>query len=336
MEKTSKWNNFQSTFEEFMIKCKIKQFFQIFGLVIAPFIFIRTLGFFINIGEQTYDLVLTVTVSIVLLLLLAYVIAREYLSSRKEKYANITEFHHNCLHNTRDLFTFLSEVDTKDLSEKELNRIFTVTTHGLIKVLDSLSSIFTLLTGTSCRACIKVIYEHDGKLFVRTLARDNSSYLYNALIDKKRYNNHEDQLMENIDFQMLYNKGYPGQSSFFCNNLAAREDYQSSSFGVYGKIPEKRSWYSKLTCKDWTLPYRSAIVWPIQQVESPYFHFNAAGCIGFLAVDSNSRGVFNRKWDVWIGAGIGDALFHVINLLYVISGLQLENQEKTNGKQIES
>ena len=63
--------------------------------------------------------------------------------------------------------------------------------------------------------------------------------------------------------------------------------------------------------KDWPLPYRSTIVWPIQQRESRLLPLRAnVGCIGFLAIDSESRNVFRENWDFPIGAAVSDSLFH--------------------------
>jgi hypothetical protein len=97
---------------------------------------------------------------------------------------------------------------------------------------------------------------------------------------------------------------------FFSNDLTRRVHYTNTSFKVYGKPPEKKWYHSRFPASSWTLPYRAAIVWPIQQLESDSLQFEALGCIGFLAVDCARPNSFRKQLDVPLGAGIGDALYH--------------------------
>jgi len=319
-------NEVKTTSQEIVSRLKLKEMGAVFGSIASPFIIIFSINRFVGFSDNLFELILTLTVSIVFILLLFFLIAREIMSSRKDKYANITEKHHFCFHTTRDILSFLNELDAEQLTKQQKEHAFRVATNGFIKVLDSVATIYSMLTGTRCRATIKTIYEKNGKLFVRTLARDSDSYEHNYDNDKKRFDDNQDAIEENEDFELLYGDVKPGQSCFFSNNLIERRNYKTSSFKVYGDPNKEMGWYDRAFCKGWTLPYRGAIVWPIQQKENRYFTFAAIGCIGFLAVDSGSRGVFKRNWDSWLGAGIADAIFHPINTLFNVI-----EQPKTEG-----
>lgn len=309
-------NETKTTSQEIISKLQLKEVSAIFGSIAAPLLIVLSLNRFIGFSDELFEIILTSTVSAGFILLLIFIVVREIMSSRKEKYANITEKHHFCFHTTRDIETFLNELDISALTKKDKEYIFTAATNGYIKILDSVATIYSMLTGTRCRATIKTIYEKDGKLFVRTLARDTNSYEHNFKKDKQRFEDNKDAIEENEDFELLHDEKLPGQNYFFCNNLIERRNYKNSSFKVYGEANKEMSWYERLFCKGWSLPYRSAIVWPIQQKQNRYFAFAEIGCIGFLAVDSESRGVFKKNWDTWLGAGIADALFHPINTMF--------------------
>ncbi len=292
----------QSTLREIVGKLKIKEITYFVGVVASPFVIIYSLNKYIGFSDNVFELILTSTISGTFLLLMIFIVVREVMSGRKEKYANITEQIHYCSHISRDMPSYLNEIDPSALDEKSKKHVFSVTTNSIVKILDRIATIYSMITGTRCRACIKTIYRKDNKLYVRTLARDIMSYESNSNTDKERYNNNKGAIEENEDFDMLYDDNTPGESYFICNNLIKRRNYTTSSFKVYGEPDKELSWYDVMVCKSWPLPYRSSIVWPIQQKENRFLRFDEIGCIGFLAVDSESRGVFHKKWDPWLGA----------------------------------
>lgn len=304
----------KTTLKEIIYRLKINEFSMIISSTAAPFLILYSLHNFIGFSKNTFEFILTLTVSFTLILILIIFVTRQLISTRKEKYANITEKHHSCFHIARDIQSFLNEFNLQTLNDKDKEHVFFVTTIGLIKILDNVATMYSMLTGTRCRAAIKTIYQKEDKLFVRTLARDTASYEKNFEKDKQRFKENIDSIEENEDFQLLYEENIPGQNYFFCNNLIKRKNYKTSSFKLYGN--PNQTWYEKSFCKGWTLPYRSTIVWPIQQKKNTYFHFKEIGCIGFLSIDSESRGVFKKNWDTWLGGGISDAVFHPINTLF--------------------
>lgn len=306
----------QSASHELIVRSRLKDVWVIFSAVATPFLIFYSLNRFINFSDDHFELILTSTVCVSFVLLLIFLVVREVMFARKEKYANITGKLHFCFHLIRDIESFLNELDPSTFRERERERVFTTTTNGLITVLDCVATMYSMLTGTRCRATIKTIYEKEGKLYVRTLARDTDSYEHNSEKDKERSEKNQDAIEENEDFELLYSENQPGQNYFFCNNLIQRRNYKTSSFKIYGEPKKEMNFYERIFCKSWTLPYRSAIVWPIQQRKNRHFDFDEIGCIGFLAVDSESRGVFKKSWDTWLGAGVADALFHPLNTMF--------------------
>ena len=271
------------------------------------------------------------TVSLLLIFFIAIIIFREITTLRKEKYANINEHRHRCIHLLRDLTTFLlTQVEKQKNNSNNLDGVRKRTQTILTEILNEVSTNFSMLTGTLCRATIKTIYKNEDKIYVFAFARDGKSRHANLKKDKERREKNMDPIEENEDFQLLYEDFGPKQCCFFSNNLITRRSYRTSSFKVYDYPPENITFWDVVLqhlgiYRNWALPYKSTIVWPIQQLENPDLEFKVLGCVGFLAIDSESRNVFKKRWDCPIGAEIADALFHPINLLSSI-GLN------TNGK----
>jgi hypothetical protein len=83
--------------------------------------------------------------------------------------------------------------------------------------------------------------------------------------------------------------------------------------------------------KRWLLPYQSAIVCPIRQEEAAHLGMHADRCIGFLAIDSATVGVFRRQWDVPLGKAFAHAMYGPLNMyaeLDRLTGSQRGNHEQ--------
>lgn len=271
---------------------------------------------FIIKDSKTAEFVLAIGIISLLFLLIGYLCWREYNVSRKEKYANINESMHRCVHILRDLTTF--SLEKRDTPSDDILRL---SLQALTEVLTEFVTCFSMLTGTSCRATIKAIYTQEGQLYVNTIARDNKSRDLCFDSDKKRYNNHEDPIDDNDDFLLIHKKYGPSSKCFFCNDLTIKRNYKNSSFKIYGNPPENILSFRRFLPflskeEDWPLPYKSTIVWPIQQRDSSSLRIDGQMCIAFLAIDSESRGVFKKKWDFHIGAEIADALYYPLTLLF--------------------
>jgi hypothetical protein len=244
------------------------------------------------------------------MILLVGSIIREASRIRKERYANTFDKLHAIGSKVKDLNTFLLRQSTgHTVGLGDLRRAVRV---DLEKILDNLSDIFSMITGTVCRTAVKVIFEENNTVYVYTLVRDSRSTENNSRSDKERLESRQDKLEGNEDFFSIFEEKI---DYFVDNNLPARRDYKNTSFLVYGPRPPGTTFMSQwFTSIGWTLPYRSAMVFPIRQLEPTTGGEEELGCIGFLSVDSAFRKVFERRFDGPLGATVASALFHPLSV----------------------
>ncbi len=243
-------------------------------------------------------------------------IYREISRIRKEKYANIQVDVHQISHKIRDLSSFLSVYkSTSKVRDEYENRIDLLFTQEIEYILDRFSKIFSMLTGTQCRASIKQVCQEDDDLYVFALARDSVSASISRPKDVERQLEKIDRLADNDDFQIIFDDENKARW-FFENNLPRLKSYRNTSFPISENENSER-YFSFLDLinptRGWPLPYASTIVWPIKQ--SPRFDSIMApdlGCIAFLSIDSPHRNVFNYQFDTMLGASVADSLFHVL------------------------
>lgn len=171
----------------------------------------------------------------------------------------------------------------------------------LEKVVGAIAKTFSLVTGKNCRACIKVLLsekKHGGgtSFYVETLCRDKIT----PVEQKEQGTKHP--LEQNTDFETIFK----GEDSFFANNLPGiPPGYKNSSFNVYG---------DPATTREWKLPYKSTIVWPVRERKPAV----APGCeeeqnlMGYLCVDAKDTHVFSRRYDVDLGVAFAEALYGLL------------------------
>jgi hypothetical protein len=241
----------------------------------------------------------------VLLLLLGASIYQEWSKLRKERYSTIFGKLQAIASIVKDLNTYLLRQDPERSDLDDLKR----SVHNdLQRVLDTLEDVFTFVTGTQCRTTIKVLFQADAKLYLYTLARDSQSGRTNAARDVERRNNKADPLEDNEDFLSVFDQT---QEFFIENNLPARRQYQNTSFKIYGYPSTGTGFWDRwFPSMGWKLPYKSAMCFPIRQMEPTTGGADAAGCIGFLSVDSAAKKVFEATPDGPLGAAVASALFH--------------------------
>jgi hypothetical protein len=200
----------------------------------------------------------------------------------------------------------------------------------LSDILSKEASIFTTMTATSCRACVKLIdvVQPSGSekltpndIFVFALARDSSAAMANRTHDKKRADEKFDRLAENSDFLKLYDENVDDPGFFLSNDLIAEEDYETSSIKYWNNYGQSAIRSTKVP---WKLPYQSAIVWPIRQDPRPSLGINEYRTIGFLAVDSHAKNAFSRELHVPIGAILANALFPILEIYRDLAEAQVE------------
>jgi hypothetical protein len=157
-----------------------------------------------------------------------------------------------------------------------------------------------------------MIFQEGEILYVYALARDSQSTQGNAKSDNDRYEKRIDKLEDNDDFSAEFEEKV---DYFIENDLPSRRDYNNTSFDVYGHRPQGTSLIHRwVTSVGWNLPYRSAMVFPIRQLEPATGGDDDVGCIGFLTVDSAFKRVFKRRFDGPLGATVASALFHPLSV----------------------
>lgn len=235
---------------------------------------------------------------------------RMWQTIRKEKYANISPHLHQAIHAIRDFQTYVDEREPNGDPKAQENYIETAKT--LLSVaLSEISNVFRIVTSTNCRTCIKMTYEEGERLFLYTLTRDAASLQKNIDIDNKRVKENSDPLDENLQFAKLFN-GEATEWCFFSNNLAKDDGFSTTSVKAYAPkrlTAVKSVGLAKSLFPDWPLPYRSAITCTIRQGSYTQNTNRKASFVGFLCLDSESRGVFIKKWDAQILFVFADALY---------------------------
>lgn len=250
---------------------------------------------------------------------------RQWIAIRKEKYANITPLLHQLMHQIRDLNNYITTMEPRGGSEKEYQLFINNCRMIFGRILDQLNNVFTSITSTHCRTAIKLTYSREQKLYVYTLTRDQGARQKCLKLDDKRVRNNHDPLDENLQFAKLFNDNEEIWH-YFCNDLTRDKSFRGTSVTAYvpdhaTRAPAKWEWPWN---RSWPLPYKSTIACVIRQGPFDVNQNIKAEVLGFLTVDSESRGVFVERWDVQL-------MFTVADALYLPVRLYLDAQNRENG-----
>jgi hypothetical protein len=246
------------------------------------------------------------TVYVLLITLVMTVAASYYVFSaiRKERYANIMRPLHAITHQARDIYTYIINKEPRG-SGQEAYELYATTAKSMFgDLLDQVSVIFTTLTSTRCRAAIKLVYKVNNDFYVCTLTRDRNSRQDCAGIDDNRLEHNRDPLYGNTHLTLLSDSD--NNSWHYISNDLVRavknKEYLTTSELAYssGRPPGN---------KKWVLPYRSCLTCVIGQAKFEECPSLRTEIPGFLTVDSESRGVFEERWDKELIFLIADALF---------------------------
>jgi hypothetical protein len=247
---------------------------------------------------------------ILVILLLAYIWYREH--KKLHRYAQSVFYFHLVNHIVRDYLGSLVKGEQKPISE------------ALTEILDSISTCFSIISGTRCRVCVKEINRE--QLTVSTTCRDTGSRHSHSHVDENNGVIHE--IERNTDFSSVW-YGLPGNYRYFYSNdlikMYREHNYENSSFLFHGKPKLGPRFWPFRT--NWPLPYKTAIVLPIRYIrehsnwppnQRTYKEFNrdmgerAPGVpdiYGFLCIDANSRNVFDTTLSPEMGAVFADILY---------------------------
>jgi hypothetical protein len=245
------------------------------------------------------------TIAVVVISFSAY---RQWNTIRKEKYANITPIIHQLLHQIRDINTVLQANQCRSLSQTEYKHVFDVCKLMFGRVLDQVNAIFTSITSTHCRTSIKLLYPVEGKIYIVTFSRNQGAKQAWMQLDKNRFELRHDPLVDNPQFFSISSD--TNQSWYYiCNDLPRDPSFLCTSVTAYKPEHATRAVPPPGKRPEWPLPYKSTIACVIRQAPVDVDGDIPSEVIGFLTVDSESRGVFSERWDVPLMLGIADALF---------------------------
>ena len=244
-------------------------------------------------------------------IIIIYFVFRSWQTVRKERYANIVPYIHRIHHEIRDLTTFLKEKDPKSNADQaEILQHLNQAKSSVVTILDQLVLVFTSLTSTKCRACIKLMYELGNEPYVYTYARDHASGKANKARDNSRNKTNRDLLSHNGTFSRLFDEEVDVWY-YISNNLIRdykKGQFTSTSFSAYRSSADGPK-------TGWLLPYRSTITCVIRENASELLPEHRCNVVGFLAIDSESRGVFEPRWDVELLLSVADSLFHPLSII---------------------
>ncbi|HZV84472.1 MAG TPA: hypothetical protein VFF48_05740 [Brevundimonas sp.] len=207
-----------------------------------------------------------------------FLFLRETYVNRKERYANVMPLLEHVARTVSDAIHCLGKSKAVQSPAK------------IEEALSLIAQIYSMLTGTRCRAAIKLLARRGAHEFVVfTYARDKASAGAFRLSDESRQREGYDTLDRNPHIKEVTAAAKDGEDYLIFNNLPrsiANGEYQSSSIRYWAENPHMR--------KQWrggkdSLPYRSTVMSVIWAEDET--------ALGFLAVDSPHAGVFHDSWD---------------------------------------
>ena len=161
---------------------------------------------------------------------------RIFVTIKKEKYANVTVHIHATIHGIRDLLTYMDQnIEAATANAASFEPFRQNFRHRMVDILSSISQLFSMVTGTTCRACIKTTFRHENGVYMQTLARDKRSDTLHFNRDERRRDEFMDPISRNSEFLRMCELEVdgPGQWHFLCNNIKGKgnppvSDHQAS------------------------------------------------------------------------------------------------------------
>lgn len=217
-------------------------------------------------------------------ILASFLVWREFVYSRKARYAEASASLHRCAHIIRDAHDAANR-NNKELVENKIR-----------DVLVAFAETFSLIAGASCRACIKSIVANTDlsptEFLTETLARSDTT--------GRTLNDDLAPIKDNTDFWLIFTGK---QNIYICDDLSKENPYNNSN---WPSDPNERQRF----IKDRKFKYITTIVWPIRnKIPS---NSEPQEVVGFLCVDSLTRGIFERRYDLDLGSIVADTLYPLL------------------------
>lgn len=269
----------------------------------------------ISSNSSIREWVLSLTLSCITLTAVSALALREFARLKRMRFARCLPTLIESSELLRDLRSFLNmHVATLRRSEAVPADVTPRAREMIGDLLTKQANMFSTMTATHCRTCVKLIDVADpgnqeilspSDIYVFTLARDQQSAKGNRTHDATRANKRLDRLNFNSDFLSLWDEKVDDHGYFHSIDLRKEKDYQTSSLHYWKNIAG--SAYQK-SDSNWPLSYVSTIVWPIRQDPKNSLGITDFRTLGFLAVDSPQQGAFDKDIHVQFGAILGSGL----------------------------
>jgi hypothetical protein len=249
------------------------------------------------LGATAKEKILLVFVGGYVVVVAVFAALSAFVNGEKARYAPIMSHMHSAMHSLRNLRVLMQArqfddgPEARELLIKELSR-----------VLDSLRSSFELASGTAIECRIEVVQRPRGstdlqQLSTYALVRDSASASRRLHMDDDGRRNPHPVVKSTAHMSLLHGDS---PACYFCGDIAAQQDFASEYFARFPHDPRPRS----------------TIVWPIRyrrrQTPGSSAEERSQEIVGFLHVESNSRGAFNRRYDIEMGAAFADSMFDVL------------------------
>jgi len=243
--------------------------------------------------SSLWQLALVIWMCVLLTSLIAVLFVQERRFGKRLAYAVSLQDVHQVLHQLRDA----------EAAILQRNAVSAEVVPQIVRVLSAAAAVFTTITRHECRTCIKTVHYPDGMdlpivgsvdlrdLQTSTLARDERT----GVLKDDHVATYVDR---NTSFEVLFLER-PDYRWYLVNDLNHPPDGYKNSSWSSGK-PKK---------------YLSAATWPIQKVSD--VGEEEHDTLGFFGVDSMAVGIFDSRFDFYVGAAIADALYPLLKLMYI-------------------
>jgi len=246
--------------------------------------------------------------------LTAFCVWQEYRYARKARYAEALPY-------INQIFFELNKFDNIDNITQSEPLEYT-----LKGVVNRFAAAISLVTGTMCSVCIKVVTEDDHadppRPKVLTVVRDDMSFsrergkaLAEESIEDSDESSIDHWVDQNTAFMQVFMQPRSPRACYFSNYLPGEKNYLNTSFQIHGAPPESER--AIIRDLNWPLPYKSTIVCPIARQGILRRDYRLAG---YFAVDSRSRYVFDRRYDIDLVTGVADCLYSLLYRYAVLVG----------------
>jgi hypothetical protein len=274
---------------------------------------------FFSLDKLSDDIKMIAAMSYLMLIIIFLVIYLLLINRRKlARYAEAAFHLHLVSHVIRDHLAAI------EIGEEEAGRL----PEKVSQILDTIAACFSLLTGRQCRVALKEITPY---LTLKTVQRDCMS----ATSVQDSHPPVEHKLDKNTAFKNIWYRINNCTRYFHSDDLVAawrNHTYENTSFEIYGR-PEISTFMGHSRVRNWKLPYKSTIVFPIRYIHDwsrrpalaeqsgPASETDEIPHVwGFLCIDARSKRAFRLPYAAEVGGAFADALY--VLFTYSLGGMR--------------